>query len=126
MDWQDYAGYINSEDSTLAYFLLKKGYGYLLNDVMGVYRIHSSGVWSSISRVKQIASGMSSFIGVCKCEKDIISARCLYNYICSRKSLGKKFILKKGLLLIESLIIISRYMGFKSMIRCLSSAIGIR
>lgn len=126
VDWQDYARYKNSKDSTLAYFLLKKGYGYLLNDVMGVYRIHSSGVWSSISRVKQIASGMSSFIGVCKCEKDIISARCLYNYICSRKSLGKKFILKKGLLLIESLIIISRYMGFKSMIRCLSSAIGIR
>ena len=126
VDWNEYARYKHSKDSTLAYFLLKKGKGYLLEDVMGVYRLHSGGVWSSVSRVEQLTSGITSFLGVCKCEKDITSARCLYNYICSRRCLGKRFLLKRWPLLIDSLFIILRYLGIRSMINCLISTITIR
>ena len=45
--------YKNSQDVVLFYALLKKGKGYCLSDIMGVYRVHEGGVWSGISLDKQ-------------------------------------------------------------------------
>lgn len=49
LDLSFYNSYKVSQDVILFYVLLKKGKGYCLPDIMGVYRIHSCGVWSGIS-----------------------------------------------------------------------------
>lgn len=47
LDLTIYRKFKIQQDVVLFYHLLKKGKGYCFPDVMGVYRVHSKGIWSS-------------------------------------------------------------------------------
>lgn len=49
LDLDTYSKYKIHIDAVLFYAILKKGKGYCMPDVMGVYRIHDTGVWSSLN-----------------------------------------------------------------------------
>lgn len=51
LDFDNYMRYPDRRDTTFTYLLLKNGNGYYMDDDMGVYRIHSNGVWSGVSSV---------------------------------------------------------------------------
>lgn len=44
-------GYDSVRDDIIYYYILKQGKGALLRDVLGVYRIHSGGVWSGNNKI---------------------------------------------------------------------------
>ena len=48
LDMALYNQYKCSKDLSMIYFLLKKGVGYCMYDVMGVYRRHQNGVWTGV------------------------------------------------------------------------------
>ena len=47
-----YSSYRYFKDDIFYYYILKEGKGMLLGDSMGVYRVHSGGVWSGASRIQ--------------------------------------------------------------------------
>ena len=53
LDLDAYSKYAMSIDAILFYTLLKKGKGYCMPDVMGVYRVHDTGVWSGLDMNNQ-------------------------------------------------------------------------
>lgn len=53
LDLNKFLKYAIHIDAVLFYTLLKKGKGYCMPDVMGVYRIHDAGVWSGLNLNRQ-------------------------------------------------------------------------
>ena len=53
LDLDAYSKYAMSIDAILFYTLLKKGKGYCMPDVMAVYRVHDTGVWSGLDMNNQ-------------------------------------------------------------------------
>ncbi len=49
IDLNELFKYTMQIDAVLYYVFLKKGKGYCMPDVMGVYRVHDAGVWSSLN-----------------------------------------------------------------------------
>lgn len=48
LDLDAYSKYVMSIDAILFYAILKNGKGYCMPDVMAVYRVHGTGVWSTL------------------------------------------------------------------------------
>lgn len=57
-------------DDIFYYYLLKQGKGALLRDVMGVYRIHAGGVWSSTQIEVRIEASAYNAYNIFQVEKD--------------------------------------------------------
>lgn len=49
LDLEEYSKYAIHIDVVWLYVILKKGKGYCMSDVMGVYRVHEAGVWSKLN-----------------------------------------------------------------------------
>lgn len=114
-----YEEYENTRDRTLVYILLKKGKGRMLLDNMGVYRIHSLGVWSGVSFLDNRTSDIKVCLGIYQKEKTAESARMLYNRLSRCKYLGYKYIIRNINILTLSVFIIAKYFGIKeSMYLC--------
>lgn len=94
-DLEKYSEYKNSKDVTLFYMLLNKGKGFLMSDVMAVYRIHNGGVWSGSSSEKQLLDDIKTMKGIYDVELSYDAARAIrfflikncykftFNFICS-------------------------------------------
>lgn len=67
---KDYTQCRSKLDIVMAYFLLRKGNGYLLPDVMGVYRVHDGGISNGIPYVqfhRMVFEGHKAIIEVDPC-----------------------------------------------------------
>jgi glycosyltransferase involved in cell wall biosynthesis len=58
-----------NNDVILYYFLLKQGYGFCIDESMGVYRIHSQGVWSGKDLHRQFAWELERKVALCKTDE---------------------------------------------------------
>ena len=65
-----YIHYKAFRDDILFYYILKEGKGALLRDVMGVYRIHGSGVWSKLSYIDKKEASMNNAYDIYLVEHD--------------------------------------------------------
>lgn len=74
-----YNSYQNRMDATLFYHLLTHGKGYLMPDIMSVYRIHSSGAYSGKKYSTFFRWYMKTIEGIHLVEKSEYSQRYLYN-----------------------------------------------
>lgn len=110
---EEYMEYQNAKDVTLCYHILKKGKGLLLDDVMGVYRIHEGGIWQGTTRVLRIKSELETSLGIYDIDKDAISAELVKNVMCQFGYLGISFLKKNMLLYIRCIYAIFRHLGLK-------------
>ena len=72
-----YMKFKNKKDLVYFYVLLKKGKGVLLNDCMGVYRIHEKGVWSGLSLNDKFISELQTTKGIYDVEQNLTAASML-------------------------------------------------
>jgi hypothetical protein len=92
----EYNSYSDSKDVTLIYYLLKHGDGYLLQDDMGVYRIHDSGCFSSISWYEKLISTLRTILSISLIEKDEQSAILLKRHFeTTMQNIGRISVLKE-------------------------------
>lgn len=92
----EYNSYSDSKDVTLIYYLLKHGDGYLLQDDMGVYRIHDSGCFSSISWSEKLISTLRTLLGISLIEGDKQSAVLLKRHFeTTMQNIGRISVLKE-------------------------------
>jgi glycosyltransferase involved in cell wall biosynthesis len=110
-DQSEYKQYNNAKDVTLFYYLLRKGKGMLLKDNMGIYRIHSEGIWSKVDKGKQTKAEMLTAMGVYDVHKDRSSAMLLANS--AYRFPGTKFFKENGELYRRALKIIYKELGIK-------------
>lgn len=109
-----YRNFKHSKDVALFYVLLKFGKGMLHKDIMGIYRIHNGGVWSSVSSAKRISDDLNTLMGIYEHEHDRMSASMIYNYIDGKGYLGITFLRKNIKLYFSVLSILWEYYGLKS------------
>ena len=64
LNMNEYIKYPKAKDATLVFHLLKKGKGYLMPDIMGVYRHHSGGIWSCVGYGNQLTGEIKSRLGI--------------------------------------------------------------
>ena len=57
-EFSELSPYFLTADFPLVLLLASKGKGYLFSDDMGVYRLHSGGVYSQLSEIKKLQSGI--------------------------------------------------------------------
>ena len=110
-DQSEYKQYNNAKDVTLFYYLLRKGKGMLLKDNMGIYRIHSEGIWSKVDKGKQTKAEMLTAMGVYDVHKDRSSAMLLANS--AYRFPGIEFFKENGELYRRALKIIYKELGIK-------------
>ena len=111
----EYLKYPNAKDATLVYHLLKNGKGYLMPDVMGVYRLHSGGVWAGASIGSRICGEFKTRAGICEVEQSYESAfflRELFN-----GWIPRSWMLREWRLMVKSFRMISSYFGRVSTIK---------
>lgn len=111
----EYLKYPNAKDVTLVYHLLKKGKGYLMPDVMGVYRLHSGGVWIGVSIGSRICGEFKTRAGICEVEQSYESAfflRALF-----KGWIPRSWMLREWKLMVKSFRMISSYFGSVSTIK---------
>ena len=105
----EYLKYPNAKDATLVYHLLKKGKGYLMPDVMAVYRIHSGGVWAGSSVKVNMSNDFKNRIGIYEMEQSF-EAACFLLHLFTRW-IPRSWILQERKLIIKSFRIISKHFG---------------
>lgn len=110
---EEYMEYQNAKDVTLCYHILKKGKGLLLDDVMGVYRIHEGGIWQGTTRVLRIKSELETVLGIDKKDKDVVSSKLVKNTLFNFGYLGVSFFRKYIKLYLRCLYVIYQKQGFK-------------
>lgn len=103
--------YKNFKDMTLFYLILKHGKGYLHQDLMGTYRLQSSGIWSSVPRYNQIADDLKTIKGIYDIEKSQCAIDFLYNFLHQSAYLGLTFYRKYCTLYLSVIFLIARYKG---------------
>lgn len=91
---EEYRQYKNAKDVTLIYYLLKKGKGIMLKDLMGVYRIHKGGVWQGADKSKRIKVDIDTMKAIYDVDKNKYSALLLRNSVYNLGYIGFKFLRK--------------------------------
>ena len=109
---EEYSEYAHSKDITLFYHLLKKGKAYIMPDVMGCYRVHDGGIYSSIPYSDKLLQDLNTKLAISIIEKDKRSA----DYLCAIVaeiicSLGFSFIIKHIKLFLQAGFYMSPYYG---------------
>lgn len=103
------------------YEILKYGKGCLLAENMGVYRIHSGGIWSGVYWPDRYAAELEARVGLYDYEKTAKAAEYLYNYLRNADYLGVTFMTRYRSLHNKCLGIIRKHYGAKTAI-----SLGIR
>lgn len=110
LDLNKYLLYKDAKDITFIYHLLTSGKGMFLKDNMGIYRIHSGGVWAGVNKNLQNESDFKAKIGIYKIERSYISARYLRGQFA--KYISRLWMLSEWKLMMTVFKIISKYYGF--------------
>lgn len=110
-----YNAYKVSQDVILFYVLLKKGKGYCLPDIMGVYRIHNCGVWSGISLNGQRMLEFKQRLAIYDVEKSEEAALFLLRLFA--RAMSRIWMLKHFRMLLKSTKILSKHYGVLFTIR---------
>lgn len=106
----NYRLYMHSKDMSLFYSLLKNGKGYYMTDVMAIYRVHSNGVWSGLSRKRQFVSDFRNRLGICDVEKSKESAVFLLSLW--DKAWGRSLMFEYAIIFLKSFVIFINHFGF--------------
>lgn len=115
LNLEEYKKYNSSYDAVLFYHILKKGKGFLLPDVMAIYRIHNGGVWSKVGRDKQLKIIFGQRFAIYSIEKTKEAATFLRTNLF--KDIGRKWMWKNYPIMFKSLTIIKRHFGLKEAIK---------
>jgi glycosyltransferase involved in cell wall biosynthesis len=120
----DYSLYRNSKDVTLFYYLLKFGDGFLMQDEMGVYRLHGGGSFSNLTWADKIIENLKTISSINDVECDKTSAFMLKRYFDGNVSyLGRKTILEERQFFYSLFRKLRSYFGFNCMFKRLLSVI---
>lgn len=65
-------------DGVLSHFLLKKGYGFCINEYMAVYRLNAGSVWSEVGIKKKVLNNYKMYKELYEYEHDSQSRRAYY------------------------------------------------
>ena len=115
LDLKEYSQYPYSMDAVLFFHLLKKGKGYMFPEEMGVYRIHSGGVWSGVNNNIQLKNEFYARIGLYEVEQSYEAAFFLLHQF--TKMISRKWMMKEWRLMAKSFKIISRHFGVFSTLK---------
>lgn len=110
-DLNYYMKYKIKLDVVLFYLLLKKGKGFLLDDVMAVYRVHSGGVWSRLQEQEQFILELKQRLAIYEVERSKDAADFIFNTILLRP-LSRKMMLMNISTVCKSLKAIYKEKGF--------------
>lgn len=121
---KEYDNYRSAKDMTLFYFLLKQGKGYLLDDVMAVYRMHKGGVWSNADDRSRITSDCKTLIGIYEVERSYEAALFIKNYLLHRGYLGGGFFLANFQLYYKLFCAILNQLGWNTAVSVLFRSIN--
>lgn len=109
-----YMKFKNKKDLVFFYVLLKGGKGILLNDCMGVYRIHEKGVWSGLSLNDKFISELQTTKGIYDVEQNLTAASMLKFFLQRNCKMFNLQIMKRELKLMLSVWgIIIKYFKIK-------------
>jgi hypothetical protein len=109
---EEYAKYAFAKDITLYYHLLKKGDAFIIPEVMGCYRLHKGGVYSSSSFLDKLLQDFKTKLAICEVEKSKLSADYLYPIVLAViKNLGFNFFIKHLQLFVRASRQISPFYG---------------
>lgn len=106
----EYEKYPNSKDATLFFHLLQKGRGFMIPEFMGMYRVHSGGVWSGVSERSQMEADFKNRIGIYTVEQSYEAAFFLRQLFA--KPLSRKWMLQEWKTMMASFKIISKHFGY--------------
>lgn len=106
----EYEKYPNSKDATLFFHLLQKGRGFMIPEFMGMYRVHSGGVWSGVSEGSQMEAEFKNRIGIYTVEQSYEAAFFLRQLFA--KPLSRKWMLQEWKTMMASFKIISKHFGY--------------
>lgn len=106
---KNYSLYKYPKDMSLFYSLLKNGMGYFIADEMAIYRVHSHGVWSGITRENQFVSNFRNRLGIYDVEKSKHSAIFLLSLW--DKAWGRSLMIKYSDIFIKLLVIFVKHFG---------------
>lgn len=108
-------------DAVLFYVLLKKGYGYCMNDIMAVYRIHGKGIWSGLTMNEMRIFEYNLRLDIYRVDKSKEAAIYLLSQF--TKTQSRIFLLKNARLLLTVSTILSKKLGLMYTIRVLFNKI---
>ena len=109
LDLKEYSQYPYSMDAVLFFHLLKKGKGYMFPEEMGVYRVHSGGIWSGVNNNIQLKNEFHARIGLYEVEQSYEAAFFLRHQFA--KTISRKWMIKEWRLMTKSFKIISKHFG---------------
>lgn len=110
LDLELLASYKLSQDVVMLYALLKKGKGYCMPDIMGVYRVHSGGIWSGKSLNAQRMFEFKQRIAIYDVEKSDKAAMFLMGLFA--RSMSRTMILKQWRLFLKVIMILQKHYSF--------------
>lgn len=123
LDLQLIQKYRNSKDNTLFYVLLKNGYGYVMDDIMAVYRLHDAGVWASATSTMRSIANITTIKSIYDIDQNEIAARYLYNSVYCQGYLGVSFFCSHFKLYFQVISVICKYFGLKRTIKLMKRSI---
>lgn len=115
LNLHEFTLYSSTMDAILFFHLLKKGEGYMISEEMGVYRVHSGGVWSGVGCRTQLRNEVKARIGLYKIEKSYDAAFFLRNQF--GKWVPRSWIFLETRLIIKTFRIILQQFGLISTLK---------
>lgn len=98
-------------DATLFYQMLKCGKCRIFEDIMSVYRVHSSGIWSGALNVQHVDLRLRVVKSIYDIEQNNIAARYLLNQY--SKGVGRKWMIMNPTLNLKILDVCIKHFGVK-------------
>lgn len=114
-DYNIYRQYKSPMDATLFYHLLKSGKGFLMPEIMSVYRIHSGGAYSGRKYNVFFRWYMKTIEGIHIVENTKFSRLYLYNTF--KNNLYKIILFRDASTYMKSIKLVKQYLGFNAMIK---------
>ena len=124
----NFTGYMKCKvhiDVVLFYFLLKNGKGYLLPDIMAVYRVHSNSVWAPLPDQNKYINEIKHRLSIYDVEKTKDSVDLIYNIIKDRP-LSRKMMIVNWSLFFRVFAAIIKYKGLLRSMELFGRFINIR
>ena len=124
LELEKYIKYQNAKDVTLCYHILKKGKGVLLNDLMGIYRVHAGGIWQGANRIMRIKAELETAVSIYYVDKDITSAILTKNNMLQFGYYGISFLRKNTKLYLKCIYAIYCKLGLKCALSTMNKTIN--